>query len=124
MQKHLKLMNSKEWNLIGKKKKKMFSFPGIMAFYKMSAATLFILQFSHFFLPFWKRGITQFFNSKKKFWVLLHGHFKFFNEKKNLLPEKLKIFFFCLLVIMNDKFLYNKTLLDFLFTIMDIRYLW
>lgn len=47
MQKHLKLMNSKEWNLIGKKKK-MFSFPGIMAFYKMSAATLFILQLSFF----------------------------------------------------------------------------
>lgn len=57
MQKHLKLMNSKELNLAKKIKKLMFSFQGIMVFYKMPAAILFlILLFSilklDLFLPF------------------------------------------------------------------------
>lgn len=57
MQKHLKLMNSKELNLAKKIKKLMFSFQGIMVFYKMPAAILFItLLFSilklGLFLPF------------------------------------------------------------------------
>lgn len=43
MQKHLKLMNSKELNLAKKVKKLMFSFQGIMVFYKMPAAILFII---------------------------------------------------------------------------------
>lgn len=98
MQKHLKLMNSEELNLAKKIEKLMFSFQGIMVFYKMPAAILFIiLLFSilklGLFLPFWKRGITQFFNSKKnKNWVIFH--IKSFNEQK---------IFFLPLVIMNDK---------------------
>lgn len=59
MQKHLKLMNSKELNLAKKIKKLMFSFQGIMVFYKMPAAILFIIHVLLFsilkfglFLPF------------------------------------------------------------------------
>lgn len=57
MQKHVKLMNTKELNLAKKIKKLMFSFQGIMVFYKMPAAILFIiLLFSilklGLFLPF------------------------------------------------------------------------
>lgn len=53
----IKLMNSKELNLAKKIKKLMFSFQGIMVFYKMPAAILFIiLLFSilklGLFLPF------------------------------------------------------------------------
>lgn len=65
-------MNSKELNLAKKIKKLMFSFQGIMVFYIMPAAILFIilifsiLKLFFFFLPFLKRGITQFFNSMKK----------------------------------------------------------
>lgn len=59
MQKHSKLMNSKELNLAKKIKKLMFSFQGIMVFYKMPAAILFIIHVLLFsilklglFLPF------------------------------------------------------------------------
>lgn len=57
MQKHLKLMNSKELNLAKKIKKLMFRVQGSMVFYKMPAAILFItLLFSilklGLFLPF------------------------------------------------------------------------
>lgn len=97
MQKHLKLMNSKELNLAKKIKKLMFSFQGIMVFYKMPAAILFItLLFSilklGLFLPFWKRGITQFFNSKKnKNWVIFH--IKSFNEQNILCLRNWRYFF-------------------------------
>lgn len=55
--KTLKINNSKELNLAKKIKKLMFSFQGIMVFYKMPAAILFIiLLFSilklGLFLPF------------------------------------------------------------------------
>lgn len=106
MQKHLKLMNSKELNLAKKIKKLMFSFQGIMVFYKMPAAIFFIiLLFSilklGLFLPFWKRGITQFFNSKiNKNWVIFH--IKSFNEQKILCLRNWR-YFFLPLVIMNDK---------------------
>lgn len=78
-----------------------------MVFYKMPAAILFIiLLFSilklGLFLPFWKRGITQFFNSKKNKNLSYFPH-QIFQWAKNSLPEKLKIFFFLPLVIMNDK---------------------
>lgn len=46
-----------------KKKKKMFSFLGMMAFYKMPAATLFILQvsfFCHFEKGEYRNSIFQF----------------------------------------------------------------
>lgn len=98
MQKHLKLMNSKELNLAKKIKKLMFSFQGIMVFYKMPAAILFIiLLFSilklGLFLPFWKRGITQFFNSKKnKNWVIFH--IKSSNEQKILCLKNWRYSFF------------------------------
>lgn len=103
MQKHLKLMNSKELNLAKKIKKLMFSFQGIMVFYKMPAAILFItLLFSilklGLFLPFWKRGITQFFNSKKnKNWVIFHI--------KSFSAWETEDIFFLPLVIMNDKWI-------------------
>lgn len=90
-------MKSKEWNLVKKIKKLMLSFQGIMLFYIMPAAILFIiLLFSilklFFFLPFLKRGITQFFNSKKK--KLSYFPHQIFQFAKKSLPEKLKIFFF------------------------------
>lgn len=90
MQKHLKLMNSKEWNLA--KKKKMFSFPGIMAFYKMSAATLFILQFSFFAIL--KKGNNSIFQFQEKILSYSPWPLQIFQwEKKSPAWETEDIFF-------------------------------